>query len=124
MKFYYCKHCGNIVTYVINSGVPVVCCGEEMQELVPGTVDASREKHVPVIHTEGNLVTVKVGSVAHPMEEKHYIAFIVLETENGYQRRTLKPGEQPEAVFAIVPGDKVKAAWEYCNLHGLWKAEA
>jgi len=124
MKFYYCRHCGNIVIYAHQSNVPVVCCGEEMQEMIPGTIDASREKHVPVISINGNLVTVKVGSVEHPMEEKHFIAFVVLETKNGYQYKALKPGDKPEAVFALIPGDKPSAAWEFCNLHGLWKAEA
>jgi superoxide reductase len=124
MKFYYCRHCGNIVIYAHQSNVPVVCCGEEMQEMIPGTIDASREKHVPVITINGNLVTVKVGSVEHPMEEKHFIAFIVLETRNGYQYKALKPGVKPEAVFALIQGDMPVAAWEFCNLHGLWKAEA
>ena len=122
MKFYVCKHCGNIVAYAYNSGVKVVCCGEEMQEMVPGTVDASKEKHVPEVTVEGNLVKVRIGSVEHPMEEKHYITFIALETENGNQRKPLKPGDKPEAVFSIIPGDKVKAVYEHCNLHGLWKA--
>lgn len=124
MKFYVCKHCGNIIAYAYNSGVKVVCCGEEMQEMVPGTVDASKEKHVPVISVAGNIVTVKVGAVDHPMEEKHYITFIALETRNGNQRKVLKPGDAPVANFALIPGDQVIAAYEHCNLHGLWKAEA
>ncbi|MEG2144170.1 MAG: desulfoferrodoxin family protein, partial [Oscillospiraceae bacterium] len=89
MKFYICKHCKNIIVYLNESGVAVSCCGEPMQELVPNTVDAATEKHVPVFTKEGNLVTVKVGSVAHPMEEKHSIKLIVLETENGFQERRL-----------------------------------
>ena len=124
MKFYVCKHCGNIIAYAYNSGVKVVCCGAEMQEMVPGTVDASKEKHVPVISVAGNIVTVKVGAVDHPMEEKHYITFIALETRNGNQRKVLKPGDAPVANFALIPGDQVIAAYEHCNLHGLWKAEA
>ena len=123
MKFYVCKHCGNIITYAYNSKVPVVCCGEEMQEMVPGTVDASKEKHVPAVTVEGNLVTVHVGTVAHPMEEKHYITFVALETKNGVQFHHLKPGQEPVAVFALAAGDKAVAAYEHCNLHGLWKAE-
>lgn len=122
MKFYICRHCGNIIAYATNSGVPVVCCGEEMQELVPNTTDAAHEKHVPVIVAEANKVTVKIGSVAHPMTDKHYIEWISLETEEGNQRKALKPGDAPEACFMICPGDKVKAAYAYCNLHGLWKA--
>ena len=124
MKFYVCKHCGNVITFAYNSHVPVVCCGEEMQEMVAGTVDASREKHVPFIEFNGSTVTVKIGAITHPMEEKHYITFIVLETSNGSQYKALKPGEPPVATFALVPGDKVIAAYEHCNLHGLWKAEA
>lgn len=123
MKFYVCKHCGNIIAYAYDAGVKVVCCGEEMQEMVPGTVDAAREKHVPEVSVNGNVVTVKVGSVAHPMEEKHYITFVALESKNAYQYKALKPNEEPVAVFALADGDKAVAAYEHCNLHGLWKAE-
>lgn len=122
MKFYQCSHCKNIITYVDNKGVPVMCCGEKMQELVPGTVDAAIEKHVPVVEKDGNKVTVKVGSVTHPMLEEHHIAFIAIETKQGSQIKYLKAGEAPEAVFAIADGDEFVAAYEYCNLHGLWKA--
>lgn len=93
-----------------------------MKPLVPNTTDAAGEKHVPVIRQEGNLVTVTVGSVEHPMLEAHYIKWILLETKEGRQRKTLKPGDKPVAVFALTPGDEVVAAYEYCNLHGLWKA--
>ena len=122
MKFYYCKHCGNVIAYTVDSGVKVVCCGDEMQELIAGTVDASKEKHIPVISREGNVVTVKVGSVAHPMTKEHHIAWIALETRHGNQRVELDPLGQPEAKFALLEGDEVVAAYEYCNLHGLWKA--
>ena len=122
MKFYQCSHCKNIITYVDNKGVPVMCCGEKMQELVPGTVDAALEKHVPVVEKDGNKVTVKVGSVTHPMLEEHHIAFIAIETKQGSQIKYLKAGEAPEAVFAIADGDEFVAAYEYCNLHGLWQA--
>ena len=122
MKFYQCSHCKNIITYVDNKGVPVMCCGEKMQELVPGTVDAALEKHVPVVEKDGNKVTVKVGSVTHPMLEEHHIAFIAIETKQGSQIKYLKAGEAPEAVFTIADGDEFVAAYEYCNLHGLWKA--
>ena len=93
-----------------------------MKELVPGTTDAAVEKHVPVVKTEGNRVTVTVGSVEHPMLPEHFINFIVLETEKGFSVKHLNPGEKPEAVFTINDGEKVKAVYEYCNLHGLWKA--
>ncbi|MHC1787127.1 MAG: desulfoferrodoxin family protein [Christensenellales bacterium] len=124
MKFYVCAHCGNVVAYAVDSGVKVVCCGEEMKELIPGTVEASKEKHIPVIEQQGNLVTVKVGSVAHPMTEGHYIGWIALETAGGNQRRQLDHLGAPEAKFALLEGDKVLAAYAWCNLHGLWKAEA
>lgn len=122
MKFYVCEHCGNIIAYAVNSGVPVVCCGEKMKELVPGTVDASKEKHVPVVERKGNLVTVKVGSVAHPMVEEHYIGWIALETRMGNQRKELSHTGEPVANFALLEGDEVVAAYAWCNLHGLWKA--
>lgn len=123
MTLYKCKHCGNIIAHLQDSGVRCVCCGEEMKPLVPNTTDAAGEKHVPVIKTEGNTVTVTVGSVEHPMLEAHSIQWIMLETKQGRQRRTLSPGEKPAAVFALTEGDTPVAAYEYCNLHGLWKAE-
>ena len=123
MKFYVCAHCGNIITFVKDSGVPVMCCGEKMQEIVPGTVDAAVEKHLPVVRVEGSLVTVQVGSVEHPMAPEHFIEWIVLETSAGSQMKALTPGEKPQAVFALADGEKAVAAYAYCNLHGLWKAE-
>lgn len=122
MKFYHCEHCGNIIAYAVNSGVPVVCCGEKMKELVPDTVDASKEKHVPVVERSGNVVTVKVGSVAHPMVEEHYIGWVALETKLGNQRKELPHTGEPKASFALLDGDEVVAAYAWCNLHGLWKA--
>ena len=124
MKFYLCKHYGNIIAYAKNKGVPVMCCGEKMNELVPGSVDAATEKHVPVISVEGNKVTVTVGEVEHPMAEEHFIEWIALETQEGNQRKELKPGSKPQAVFMLAETDKAVAAYAYCNLHGLWKAEA
>lgn len=123
MKFYVCAHCGNIITFVKDSGVPVVCCGEKMQEIIPGTVDAAVEKHLPVVSVEGSQVTVQVGSVEHPMLPEHFIEWIVLETSSGSQMKALTPGEKPQAVFALADGEKAVAAYAYCNLHGLWKAE-
>lgn len=121
MKFYRCEHCGNIVTFVENKGVPVMCCGQKMTELEPGTTDAAKEKHVPVVEKDGDQVKVKVGSVEHPMMEEHYIQWVCLETEKGSQIKYLKAGEKPEAVFSL-KDDEFVAAYEYCNLHGLWKA--
>jgi superoxide reductase len=94
-----------------------------MQELVPGTTDGATEKHVPVVKIEGNKVTVRISSVEHPMVEAHYIEWIVLETRRGFQKKELKPGEKPEAEFLLPEGEAAVAAYEYCNLHGLWKAE-
>jgi len=121
MKFYKCQHCGNIIAYVEDSGVPVVCCGEEMQEIKAGSTDAAQEKHVPVISISGNKVTVTVGSVTHPMTPEHKIQWIALQTKQGNQRKELK-GDIPTAEFMLCDGDEVIAAYEYCNLHGLWKA--
>ena len=122
LKFYVCKHCGNIIAYAKRSGVPVVCCGEPMQELVPNTTDAAAEKHVPVVAIDGNTVTVTVGSIAHPMQDAHFIEWIALQTEAGNQRKALKPGDTPKACFKLCEGDRVQAVYAYCNLHGLWKA--
>lgn len=122
MKFYYCQHCGNIIAYLNNSGVKVVCCGEEMAETIPHTVDTGNEKHVPVITRKGNEVFVKVGDVAHPMSKEHYIEWIALQTKQGNQRKFLKPTDKPEVCFSICEGDVVEAAYEYCNIHGIWKA--
>lgn len=121
-KFFICKHCGNIIGMIENKGVPVVCCGEKMTELVPNTTDAAGEKHVPVIKVDGNIVTVNVGAVEHPMTDAHYIQWIYLATKKGGQRKNLLPGEKPEATFAL-HDDEVVAAYAYCNLHGLWKAD-
>lgn len=123
LEFYQCLHCGNIAVKPFDAGVPLVCCGENMKLVDPNTTDAAQEKHVPVVTVEGNLVTVEVGSVAHPMEEDHYITFVALETKKGYQIAELSAGEAPKAVFAVVEGDEPVAAYEYCNKHGLWKAE-
>lgn len=121
-KFYICKHCGNLIGMVQDGGVPMICCGEPMTELVANTVDAAAEKHVPVVTVDGDIVKVVVGSVIHPMTDEHSIQWIYLQTEKGGQRKALKPGEAPEAVFSVID-DAPVAAFEYCNLHGLWMAE-
>ena len=123
MTFYRCEHCGNIIAHIHDSGVRCQCCGEEMKPLIPNTTDAAGEKHVPVVQVNGQTVTVTVGSVEHPMLEAHYIQWILLETKDGRQRKALKPGGRPTATFALTEGDEVVAAYEYCNLHGLWKSE-
>ena len=121
-RFYKCNHCGNIIEKIEDKGVPVVCCGEKMEELIPGTVDAAVEKHVPQYSVEGNLVKVAVGSVEHPMIPEHFIQWVSLQTKQGTQLKKLSPGETPEGVFALAEGDSVEAVYAYCNLHGLWEA--
>lgn len=121
MKFYRCEHCGNIVEFVEASGVPVVCCGQPMTELVAGSVDAALEKHVPVVTVEGNVVKVAVGEVEHPMVPEHFIGWVTIETKKGSQIKYLKPGEKPEVEFVLAADDELVATYEWCNLHGLWK---
>lgn len=123
MKFYRCEHCGNIIIKMNDSGVPVVCCGEPMKELVPGATDGAFEKHVPAVTIDGSLVRVQIGEVEHPMLEEHHIQFIVLETAQGYQTKYLNAGDKPVAEFTVQAGDKAVAVYEYCNLHGLWVKE-
>ena len=123
MKFYRCKHCGKIVALVKEVKVPTICCGEPMQELIPNTEDGAYEKHIPVVEQNGNIVTVKVGEVTHPMLEAHYIEWIMLQTNLGNQRKILKPGGEPAAKFALLEGEKVIRALEYCNLHGLYSTK-
>ena len=121
VKFYKCRHCGNVIEKLVDSKVPVVCCGEKMEELIPNTVDASNEKHVPVVTwIDEHTIKVEVGSVAHPMTEEHHISFIYVETENGGIKVNLT--DKPEAIICTC-GTKPVAVYEYCNLHGLWKTE-
>ncbi len=123
MKFYKCEGCGKIAVLFRESACPTKCCGEPMIEVVPGTVDAAREKHIPDVTVEGNLVKVKVGSVEHPMLAAHYIEWIILETNQGFQKKDLKPEMKPEVCFALAEGEIPVAAYESCNLHGIWKAD-
>lgn len=121
-KFYRCPHCGNIVEMVQDAGVNPVCCGQKMELLAPNTVEASNEKHIPVVTVDQDKVQVKVGSAEHPMVENHFIQWIQLNTDKGSQRIYLKPGQAPEVLFYL-GGQKPKAVYSYCNLHGLWKTE-
>ena len=121
-KFYKCAHCGNIITKIEDKGVPVFCCGQKMDELVPNTSDGAGEKHVPVVEVNGKEVKVVVGEVAHPMAPEHFIEWVSLQTKLGNQRKVLVPGAAPEVSFLIEEGDEVEAVYAYCNLHGLWKA--
>ena len=122
MKFFRCQICGKIIAIVNDRDVPTFCCGQEMVELVPNTQDGAREKHLPVVKIDGNIVTVEVGEVEHPMLDAHYIEWIAIQTDRGNQRKQLKPGQKPVAQFALLPGEEVIAVYEYCNLHGLYKA--
>jgi superoxide reductase len=119
LQIYKCDVCGNIVEVVHGGKGQLVCCNQPMKLFAENTVDAAKEKHVPVVEKTASGVTVKVGSVAHPMEEKHFIEWIELLVDGKAYRQFLKPGEAPEASFTV-KADKVEAR-EYCNLHGLWK---
>lgn len=123
MKFYICEKCGNLAGVIRQSGIPMICCGQNMTELIPGTSDGALEKHVPVFHVEDGRVVVVVGSVDHPMTETHYIEWVALETAKGAQRKVLHPGDRPCVEFVLTEDDSVLAVYAYCNLHGLWKAE-
>jgi superoxide reductase len=122
MRFFICEHCGNIVEMVKDKGVSVMCCGQKMTELIPGTSDGAAEKHVPVVTVDGNKVSVMVGEVEHPMVDAHYIEWIAIETSKGVQRKMLKPEQAPKAEFKLADDESVEAVYAYCNLHGLWKA--
>ena len=120
LQIYKCEICGNIVEVLHEGAGELVCCGQPMKRLVENTVDAAKEKHVPAIEKTASGVKVRVGSVAHPMEEKHYIEWIEIIADGKAFRQFLKPGDAPEAVFEI-KAQKIEAR-EHCNLHGLWKA--
>ncbi|MBR5779391.1 MAG: desulfoferrodoxin [Clostridia bacterium] len=121
-KFYVCETCGNLVGMINESGVNMMCCGKKMTQIVPGTVEASKEKHIPVATVEGDTVKVNVGSVDHPMTEEHLIEWVYLQTCRGGQRKCLKAGDAPTVTFALCD-EKPVAVYAYCNLHGLWKVE-
>ena len=120
-KFLVWEHCGNIVEGVKDAGVPMMCCGQKMTELVAGTTDAAVEKHIPVYEVKDNKIYVNVGEVEHPMMAEHFIEWVSVQTDKGTQLKKLAPGQKPEVVFAICEDEKVEAVYAYCNLHGLWK---
>ena len=121
-KFYVCAHCRNIAEMVYDTDIALYCCGDKMNELVPNTVEASGEKHIPEVKVGDGFVEVNVGSVDHPMVEVHWIEWVQLVTDKGMHRRFLKPGEAPNVKF-LLAGEKPLAVYAYCNLHGLWKTE-
>lgn len=122
VKFYRCKHCGKILVIVNESGVPTICCGDIMQEMIPSISDGAIEKHVPVICQEDQKVTVKIGEKPHPMEQNHHIEWILLMTDKGIQKKFLCSGDEPKAEFILVNGESIIGAYSYCNIHGLWKS--
>lgn len=122
VKFYVCKKCGKIVGMIKGSACPTMCCGEAMEELIPGAVEGSGEKHIPVVTVEENIVKVNVGSVDHPMLPEHFINWVYLKTDKGGHRKNLEPGSAPYVEFALID-EKPLAVYEYCNIHGLWKAD-
>ena len=121
-NFYVCKHCGNMVGMIRETGVPMVCCGQKMTKLEPKTEDVGAEKHLPVVTVEGNSVRVVVGEVEHPMTEEHQIVWVYLKTDRGGQRKCLAAGAPPVVAFTLV-NEKPVAVYAYCNLHGLWKVD-
>jgi len=130
-RFFICKHCDNLIGIINDKGVPMVCCNEKMTELVPNTVEASVEKHLPVVSVETgscscgcecNCISAQVGSILHPMESEHNITFVYVETDRGGQRKCLRVGEEPKVEFCVTK-DKPIAVYAYCNQHGLWKTE-
>lgn len=123
IKFYRCQTCGNEIYMIKDSGVNPVCCGKEMKELIANTIDAAKEKHVPVVSYKGNDIIIDVGSVKHPMLKEHYIPWIALETDKGVKITYLQPEDKPTACFCLNCNEKFIAAYAYCNLHGLWKVD-
>ena len=121
-KFYICEHCGNIVGMINDAGVPLMCCGQKMTKLEAGVVEASHEKHIPVVTKEDGFIKVEIGSIAHPMAPEHHIAWVYLQTDRGGQRKCLDVGADPVVKFALKDETPI-AVYAYCNLHGLWKAD-
>ena len=121
-KFYVCEHCGNLIGMINDAGVPMMCCGQKMTKLEAGVVEASHEKHIPVVQVDGNTVHVTIGSVEHPMAEEHSILWVYLQTDRGGQRKCLEVGKAPTVTFALAD-EKPLAVYAYCNLHGLWKTD-
>ncbi len=122
IRFYICEHCGNIVGLIHSAGVPMMCCGQKMTELIPNTEEASVEKHLPVVAIDNGKVHVQIGSTPHPMVEEHHIVWVYLQTDRGGQRKCLEIGAEPKVTFALAD-EKPLAVYAYCNLHGLWRTD-
>jgi len=123
MIYYKCNICDNILGSAEDKDVKVSCCEHEMEKLVPNTVDASVEKHMPVVEVNGNIVKVTVGETLHPMSAEHNISWVAINTDQGRQRKNLTIDSDPVIEFALVEGDRLHAVCAYCNLHGLWKLD-
>ena len=121
-KFFVCEHCGNLIGMINDAGVPMICCGQKMTKLEAGVIEASHEKHIPVVERDGDIIKVTIGSIEHPMLEEHHIEWVSLQTNRGGQRKCLEVGKAPTVTFALAD-EKPIAAYAYCNLHGLWKKE-
>jgi superoxide reductase len=122
IRFFVCEHCGNIIGVIHDAGVPMMCCGQKMTKLEAGVVEASHEKHIPVVERKGDIINVTIGSIEHPMLEEHHIEWVYLQTNRGGQRKCLAVGSEPKVSFALCDEEPV-AVFAYCNLHGLWKAD-
>lgn len=122
-KMLRCKVCGKIIGFFKETPVPTICCGQPMEVIKANSTDGAFEKHVPVVSINKDVVHVEIGSTIHPMLENHYIEFVILQTDKGYQRKDLKPGDQPILDFKILENEKPLRVFEYCNLHGLWVKE-
>ena len=122
VKFFVCRHCGNMIEMIENHNTSVKCCGTTMERLHPNSTEASHEKHVPVLHCLNGMLTVCIGAQAHPMVPEHYIQWIYVQTENGGMRHNLQPDENPKTSFCLC-NDPVVAVYAYCNIHGLWMSQ-
>ena len=122
MKLFKCEKCGNIIYTINDKCEGITCCGEDVILLEANTVDAAKEKHVPVVTKNNNIVEVNIGDVDHPMTEDHYIEFVLLETNKGVRINNLNPGEKPHTSFILEEDEELLNTYAYCNLHGLWKS--
>lgn len=123
MNFYICEHCGNITAKLADSGVPLICCGRRMAAMEAGSRETAVEKHIPKVSHTGDRLHIEVGNTPHPMDEAHFIRWIVLETTDGFRCHPLLIHQKPEADMILVCGERPLAVYAVCNLHGLWKAE-
>ena len=122
MKIFKCKKCGNIVFLINENSNNLACCGEAMIELKANTVDAAKEKHVPVVKIDNNKIDINIGVENHPMTDEHFIEYVIIETNKGIKSNNLIPGDEPHTSFLIDDDERILNTYAYCNLHGLWKS--